>query len=120
MLDLWFEKKIKPRVRGTCQLVRYADDFLCMVQHADDAKYIEQMMRERFAKFDLELHPEKTRIVTLDREQRCRKNRKDYQSHTFDFLGFTFYWGRSRRGHPIPEVKTSGKRLRAALKRVQL
>jgi len=52
VLDLWFEKKIKPNVRGVCQLVRYADDFICMVQYADDAGYIEQMMRERFTKCD--------------------------------------------------------------------
>lgn len=116
VLDLWFEKKVKPKVRGTCQLVRYADDFLCTVQRADDARYIEQMMRERFAKFDLELHPEKTRIVTLDREQRCRKNRKDHQSHTFDFLGFTHYWGKSRKGNPTLCRKTSAKEFRKACK----
>jgi len=89
VLDLWFEKKIKPRIRGVCQLVRYADDFICMTQYIGDAHYIEQVMRERFVKFDLELHPTKTRIINLDREHRCRKNRKDHQSHTFDFLGFT-------------------------------
>jgi RNA-directed DNA polymerase len=114
VLDLWFEKKIKPMVRGACHLVRYADDFLCMVQYADDAQYIEQVMRERFVKFDLELHPEKTRIINLDREQRCRANRKDHQSHTFDFLGFTHYWGKSRKGNPMLCRKTSGKKFRKA------
>ena len=57
VLDLWFEKKLKPQARGACHLVRYADDFICMVQYADDAQRIEQALRERFAKFDLELHP---------------------------------------------------------------
>ena len=85
MLDLWFEKKIKTKVRGICHLVRYADDFLCMVQYANDARHIEQLMRDRFVTFDLELRPDKTRIIHLDREQRCRNNRKDHPSHTFDF-----------------------------------
>jgi group II intron reverse transcriptase/maturase len=120
VLDLWFEKKIKPKVRGVCHLVRYADDFLCMVQYADDARHIEQVMRERFAKFDLELHPEKTRIINLDREQRCRNNRKDHQSHTFDFLGFTHYWGKSRKGNPTLRRKTSRKKFRKVCKEMNL
>ncbi|GAF97212.1 unnamed protein product, partial [marine sediment metagenome] len=56
VLDLWFEKKVEPQTRGTCHLVRYADDFICMVRYASDAEHIEQALRERFAKFDLELH----------------------------------------------------------------
>jgi RNA-directed DNA polymerase len=120
VLDLWFEKKIKLKVRGVCHLVRYADDFLCMVQYADDAQQIEQLMRERFVKFDLELHPEKTRIISLDREQRCRNNRKDHQSHTFNFLGFTHYWGKSRRGNPTLRRMTSRKKFRRACKEMNL
>ena len=120
VLDLWFEKKIKPKVRGVCHLVRYADDFICMTQHSDEARYIEQVMRERFVKFDLELHPVKTRIINLDREQRCRKNRKDHQSHTFDFLGFTHYWGRSRKGNPTLCRKTSAKKFRKACKEMNI
>jgi len=120
VLDLWFEKKIKPKVRGVCHLVRYADDFICMVQYADEARYIEQMMRERFAKFDLELHPTKTRIINLDRERRRRINRHDHQSHTFDFLGFTHYWGRSRKGNPTLCRKTSAKKFRQACKEMNI
>ena len=56
-----------------------------MVQYANDARHIEQLMRDRFVTFDLELRPDKTRIIHLDREQRCRNNRKDHPSHTFDF-----------------------------------
>jgi hypothetical protein len=59
-----------------------------MTRYADDARHIEQVKRERFSKFNLELHPEKTRIINLDREQRCRTNSKDYQSYTFDFSLF--------------------------------
>ena len=103
-----------------CHLVRYADDFICMTQHSDDARYIEQVMRERFVKFDLELHPTKTRIINLDREQRCRNNRHDHQPHTFDFLGFTHYWGMSRKGNPTLCRKTSAKKFRKACKEMNL
>jgi RNA-directed DNA polymerase len=120
VLDLWFEKKIKPKARGSCHLARYADDFLCMVQYADDAQHIEQRMRDRFVTFDLELHPEKTRIIHLDREQRCRNNRKDHPPHTFDFLGFTHYWGKSRKGNPTLRRKTSRKKFRRACKEMNL
>ena len=70
VLDLWFEKKIRPQARGGCYLVRYADDFICMVQYQDDARYIEQALRDRFAKFGLELHSEKTRTLSFGRYQR--------------------------------------------------
>jgi group II intron reverse transcriptase/maturase len=120
VLDLWFEKKIKPKVRGVCQLVRYADDFICMTQYAADAQHIEQVMRERFVKFGLELHPEKTRIINLDREQKCRTDRKGHQSHTFDFLGFTHYWGKSRKGNPTLRRKTSAKKFRKACKEMNM
>jgi len=73
-------------------------------------------LRERFAKFDLELHPEKTRIINLDRRQACRANRKGHQSRTFDFLGFTHYWGKSRKGNPTLCRKTSAKKFRKACK----
>jgi RNA-directed DNA polymerase len=120
VLDLWFEKKINPKVRGECHLVRYADDFLSMVRYADDARYIEQVMPERFENFNLELHPEKTRIIDLDTEQRCRTSRKGYKSHTFDFLGFTHYWGKSRKGNPTLCRRTSRKKFRRACKEMNL
>lgn len=114
VLDLWFEKKVKPQVRGACHLVRYADDFLCLVQYEADARYIEQAMRERFAKFNLELHPEKTRIVDFRRDARDKSGRGGHTVHTFDFLGFTHYWGKSRRGNCALCRKTSKKRFRRA------
>ncbi len=116
VLDLWFEKKVKPQVRGACHLVRYADDFLCLVQYEQDARYIEQAMRERFAKFNLELHPEKTRIVDFRRDARDKFSREGHTVHTFDFLGFTHYWGKSRRGNCALCRKTSKKRFRRACK----
>ena len=112
VLDLWFEKKVKPQVRGACYLVRYADDFICMVQYADDAQRIEQALRERFAKFDLELHPEKTRTISFGRYERENANKQNRKADTFDFLGFTHYCDTSRSGKFIVGRQTSGKKFR--------
>jgi RNA-directed DNA polymerase len=112
VLDLWFEKKIKPRMRGECHLVRYADDFIVMVRYADDAKAIAEALRERFAAFDLELHPDKTRVLSFGRYEPQNANRQTRKANTFDFLGFTHYCGQSRKGTFLLGRKTSGKRFR--------
>jgi len=116
VLDLWFEKKVKPQARGACHLVRYADDFICMVQYKDDAQRIEQALRERFAKFDLELHPEKTRVISFGRYERENATRQNRRTNTFNFLGFTHYCGISRRGKFIVGRKTSRKKFRMKCK----
>jgi len=112
VLDLWFEKKVKSHVRGAGHLVRYADDFICMVQYADDAQRIEQALRERFAKFDLELHPEKTRVISFGRYERQNAQRQNRKTNTFDFLGFTHICDTSRRGKFIVGRKTNRKKFR--------
>ena len=98
VLDLWFEKRIKRQVRGACFLVRYADDFVCMVQYQDDARHMEQALRERFAQFDLELHPEKTRVISFGRYERENAKRQNRRANTFDFLGFTHFCGTQSPG----------------------
>jgi RNA-directed DNA polymerase len=112
VLDLWFDKCVKPVVRGQCHLVRYADDFICMVQHQQSAREIERKLRERFAKFGLSLHPEKTRTISFGRSERDNAHRQGRKSNTFDFLGFTHYCGRSRRGKFLLGRKTSVKSFR--------
>jgi group II intron reverse transcriptase/maturase len=116
VLDLWFEKKIKPQVGGACFMVRYADDFICMVQNRDDARHIEQALRERFAKFGLELHSEKTRTIGFGRYERDNAQRQGRRVGTFDFLGFTHFCGKSRRGKFIVGRRTSRKKFRAKCK----
>ena len=69
--------------------MRYADDFLCLVQYQREAQYIKQALRERFVKFDLQLHPEKTRVIDLRRGQMQKVKEDQHKPHTFDFLGFT-------------------------------
>ena len=98
VLDLWFEKRVRPQARGVCHLVRYADDFVCLVQYQDDAQHILEAIRERFAQFDLVLHPEKTRVISFGRFERENAQRQKRRPNTFDFLGFTHYCARSRWG----------------------
>jgi RNA-directed DNA polymerase len=110
VLDLWFDKLIKPNVNGQCHIVRYADDFICMVQYQQSAREIERMLRERFAKFGLTLHPQKTRTISFGRFERENSLRQGRKPNTFDFLGFTHYCGQSRKGKFLLGRKTSRKK----------
>ena len=110
VLDLWFEKEIKPQAEGQCHLVRYADDFICMVQTVGDARQTEQKLKERFARFEMELHPEKTRVISFGRYEEQNAERQKRRANTFDFLGFTHYCGRSRKGNFLLGRRTSGKK----------
>ena len=112
VLDLWFEKRLKRQVRGACFLVRYADDFVCMVQYQDDAQTMLEALRERFTQFDLAFHPEKTRVISFGRYERQNAQRRKRRANTFDFLGFTHYCGTSRRGKFIVGRQTSRKKFR--------
>jgi group II intron reverse transcriptase/maturase len=112
VLDQWLEEELKPRMEGCCYLVRYADDFLCMVQKIEEARYIEQALRERFAEFDLELHPEKTRVISFGRYERENAEKQKRKANTFDFVGFTHYCDKSRKGKFIVGRKTSRKKFR--------
>ncbi len=112
VLDLWFEKRIKKQIKGEGHLVRYADDFVCMVQYKEDALYIEQAIKERFAEFGLELHPDKTRVISFGRYERENAKRQKRKANTFDFLGFTHYCHLSRKGRFIVGRKTSCKKFR--------
>lgn len=116
VLDLWFEKRVKPHARGACYIVRYADDFICMVQYSQDAQYIEQVLRERFAKFCLELHPNKTRVISFGRFEREKAKRQKRKANTFDFLGFTHFCTTNRKDKFLVSRKTSGKKFRKKCK----
>jgi len=90
--------------------VRYADDFACLVQYQDDARHIEQALRERFARFGLELHSEKTRTISFGRYERENAQRQRRKANTFDFLGFTHFCDQSRRGKFIVGRRTRRKK----------
>lgn len=114
VIDTWFEHTVKQHCKGRVELYRYADDAIIACQYAQDARRIKEALGKRLAKYQLQLNEQKTRLVTCSKQNQRRGD----PPGVFDFLGFTFYWGRSRRGTMIPKLKTSGKRLRAKLKRV--
>lgn len=120
VLDLWYEKKVRPQARGASYLVRYADDFICMVQYVDDAQRIGHILRERFRKFDLELHTDKTRIISFGRYERENARRQRRKANTFDFLGFTHFCDMSRKGKFIVGRKTSNKKFRKKCKEMKV
>ena len=111
-LDEWLEKEIKPKVRGVVRLVRYADDYICMVQYADEAREIAARMKTRLAENGLELNAEKSRVISFGRYEEENAQRQNRKANTFDFLGFTHYCGRDRKGRFLLGRKTSGKKFR--------
>lgn len=116
VLDEWFEKTVKSHVRGFCELVRYADDFVCAVQYADDAERIEQALENRFGKYGLEIHPAKSRNITFGRFEKANAGKQNRKPNTFDFLGFTHYCATSRKGKFKLGRKTSRKKFTAKCK----
>jgi group II intron reverse transcriptase/maturase len=110
VLDEWFDATVKKHVRGFCELVRYADDFICVVRYPDDAERIERALKNRFSKYGLEIHPTKSRKITFGRFERANARSQNRKPNTFDFLGFTHYCGMSRRGNFKLGRKTSRKK----------
>jgi len=110
VLDTWFETTVKSHVKGFCEIVRYADDFVCVVRYAYDARRIERGLRNRFNKYGLELHPTKSRNISFGRFERGNAKAQNRRVNTFDFLGFTHYCDRSRKGNFKVGRKTSRKK----------
>jgi len=113
VLDTWFETTVKSHVRGYCEIGRYADDFVCVVRYADDARRIERGLRNRFNKYGLELHPTKSRNLSFGRFERENAKLQNRRANTFDFLGFTHYCDKSRKGNFKVGRKTSRKKYTA-------
>jgi RNA-directed DNA polymerase len=116
VLDTWFETTVKSHVKGFCEIVRYADDFVCVVRYVDDAKRIERGLRNRFNKYGLEIHPAKSRNISFGRFERENAKSQKRRANTFDFLGFTHYCGKSRKGGFKVGRKTSSKKYSAKCK----
>lgn len=114
VIDEWFQKVVKQHCRGEVEIFRYCDDAVICCQNEGDAERIVKALAKRLAKYKLQLNEEKTRCVRFSRREASQGVRQE----TFDFLGFTFYLGLARKGYFIPMVKSSGKRLRAKLKKV--
>jgi RNA-directed DNA polymerase len=119
VLDEWFERDVKPRLAGRAFLIRYADDFVMPFSHEADARRVLEVLPKRFAKYGLTFHPDKTRLVPFRRpSQPPGSAAAGPQPGTFDLLGFTHYWGRSRRGGWVVQRRTSSSRFSRALKTI--
>lgn len=120
VFDLWIEEWRKRHAKGEVTVVRYADDFVIGFREESDARRCLADLKERMAKFGLELHPEKTRLIEFGRyaEER-RAKRGEGPPETFDFLGFTHISGKTRRGDFTIHRKTARKKFQAKLKDLQ-
>lgn len=110
VLDGWFEQEVKPRLAGQAEVIRFADDLVIVFQSKADAERVLRVLPKRFVKYGLTLHPDKTRLVRF-----APSEDRASQPDTVDFLGFTHYWGKSRRGNRIVKRKTAKARLRRAM-----
>ncbi len=117
VLDLWFEHEVKPRLAGRAFEVRFADDAVLGFEREEDAMRVLEVLPKRFGKYGLTLHPEKTRLVDFRSPRRGRRGGSQ-RERSFDMLGFTHYWGRSRKGRWVVKRKTAKDRFSRALKRV--
>ena len=114
VLDEWITKEVNPRMKGKCFIIRWADDFIIGFQLETDANRVKAVLPKRFSCFGLELHPDKTSLIRFGRPRMTDKGQQ--KSGTFDFLGFTYYWGKSLQGYPVIKKKTVRKRLNRYLK----
>ena len=121
VLDEWFETDVRPRLRGPAFLIRYADDFVIGVSREDDARRVLEVLPKRMSKYGLTIHPEKTRLVRFQPprdDDSATKGGGNPEPGSFDFLGFTHYWGRSQLGYWVVKRKTAKGRFRRALSAV--
>ena len=115
VLDDWFAKTVQPRMKRKSSLTRFADDFVMVFANQEDCTRAEAVLPKRFERYGLTLHPEKTRCV--DFRPHCRKeNKRNGIPVSFDFLGFTHFWGSSRKGNTVVFQKTAKGRIAKTLK----
>jgi len=112
VVDAWIERTVAPKLRGRVRLVRYADDLVLVFRDEQDARRVFEALPRRFASWGLELHPDKTRLVEFRQPPYSRRQRPHV---SFDFLGFTHFWGRSRKGGWVVHKKTAKDRLSRTL-----
>jgi group II intron reverse transcriptase/maturase len=130
VLDEWFVREVQPRMKGRVFIVRFADDFVIGCELESDARRLMEVLPQRFAKHGLTIHPEKTKLIAFGRPRKTAASPEtpntspgskpgggpETGNGTFDFLGFTWYWARSRQGNWVIKKKTSKKRLKRTLK----
>jgi len=120
VLDLWFERVVKSRLRGEAYLVRYIDDFVVCFQYREDALRFQDVLRKRLGKYSLTLEPSKTKLVEFGRfAQRHASKRGRKRPETIYFLGFTLYCTRNRKGNFKVGMRTEKSRLQRSMSRLR-
>jgi group II intron reverse transcriptase/maturase len=112
-LDSWFMRQVRPRLSGRAELIRFADDFVIVFDSQRDAQRVYEVLPKRFGRYGLAIQEAKSRWLDFSRPKG-----KGPGQGVFEFLGFTHYWGKSRKGNPVVRRKTSGKKLKGAIRRV--
>jgi group II intron reverse transcriptase/maturase len=121
VLDLWFAREVRPRMRGPAFLIRYADDAVMGFAREEDAQRVLAVLPKRFGRFGLTLHPTKTCMVNFcppTWKDQVPRPRRPPQACSFDMLGFTHYWARSRRGYWAVKRRTSRQRFSRSLRAI--
>jgi group II intron reverse transcriptase/maturase len=121
VLDVWFEEEVKPRLAGHAFLIRFADDFAVGFRHERDARRVMEVLPKRFGKYGLTIHPDKTRLINFTSPAKLARDAETNSSDgpgTFDLLGFTHYWGKSRRGTWVVKRKTASSRFTRAVRSI--
>jgi len=119
VLDEWFEEEVKPLLAGEAKLIRFADDFVLAFTNQRDAQRVFAVLKKRFAKYGLTIHPEKTRLVRFERPAGDDPSEDGRgKPETFDLLGFTWHWGRKRGGGWTVKTQTAANRIRRTITRI--
>ena len=118
VLDEWFEREVKPRLKGRAHLIRYADDFVIGFAEEEDARRVMEVLPRRFGRYGLSLHPEKTRLIPFRQPSARAGGSGGGLPGSFDFLGFTHIWALSQRGRWVIKQRTSAKRLSRAVRSI--
>jgi group II intron reverse transcriptase/maturase len=118
VLDTWFERMVKPVLRGRTALVRFADDAVLVFEHERDARRVLEVLPKRFAKYGLTLHPDKTRLIRFHPPRDDDRPDDGDGPGTFDFLGFTHFWTKSLKGNWVVKHKTARSRFTRGLKAI--
>jgi len=118
VLDTWFEQTVGPCMRGRCALVRYADDAVLVFERRSDAERVMRVLPKRFEKYGLRLHPDKTRLVRFQppTDRGPKESDDNASGGTFEFLGFSHFWAKSRKGSWVVKRKTAKGRFTRALR----
>ena len=128
VLDDWFEQQVKPVMRNTCRLIRYADDFVIVFSWKYDADRVMKVLSKRFERYGLTVHPKKTKLVDFRNANNFELQKQAQAGHavqvkgrpeTFDFLGFTHYWGKNHNDKLVVRRKTTKSRLARSIQAIE-